>query len=178
MSDIKTLFDRNRKYARSLERGSLPAQPRFSAVVLACMDHRADPTLFLGLAPAEANVLRTAGGRVAGEVACQLALLAHLGGWSGAENGAPLELAIVHHTDCRMEGLRDPARRRKISGATGIEESTLEALAISDHTEALREDVERLRASPLMPRSIIVSGYLYDVVSGAARLVVEPAPLG
>ena len=49
-----------------------------------------------------------------------------------------------------------------------------EPLAIADHPEALKGDVARLLASPLLPGGTVVAGLLYDLRSGRLD-VVEPA---
>ena len=60
---------------------------------------------------------------------------------------------------------------------TGLDPGLLEALAISDHETSLMDDIERLRASDLVPPELLVSAHLYDVRSGRVRQVVPPAPL-
>jgi carbonic anhydrase len=92
-----------------------------------------------------------------------------------AGDSAPsLSLAIVHHTDCGLERIAAPGPRQALSQSTGIEPEDLETLAISDHQASLRADIERLRASDLVPAELEVSAHLYDVTSGKMTQVVSP----
>lgn len=58
-----------------------------------------------------------------------------------------------------------------------VEPKILETLAISDHEASFMDDIERLRASDLVPPELVVSAHLYDVKSGRVSQVVPPAPL-
>ncbi len=177
MSDLKELLDRNHSFATSFALGDLPIHPRMSITVLTCLDARMDPAHFLGLDLGDALVLRNAGGRVSPDVERDLALLWFLA-IMFAEGGAPhLELAIVHHTDCGVERLANPDARRAAHREVGLAESLLEQMAISDHEASLRDDIERLRQSPIVPDGLVVSGHIYDVKNGKLRQVFAPAPL-
>ena len=177
MSDLNELLDRNHSFAASFALGHLLIHPRMSITVLTCLDARMDPAYFLGLELGDALVLRNAGGRVSPDVERDLALL-----WFFAilfaEGGTPhLELAIVHHTDCGVERLANPDVRRAVHREVGLAESLLEQMAISDHEASLRDDIERLRQSPIVPDGLVVSGHIYDVKNGKLRQVFAPAPL-
>ncbi len=88
-----------------------------------------------------------------------------------------LSLAIVHHTDCGLERIAAHGARQALSQSTGLDPKLLETLAISDHEASFMDDIERLRASELVPPDLVVSAHLYDVRSGRMSLVVPPAPL-
>src|SRR5260370_27326938 len=45
----------------------------------------------------------------------------------------------------------------------------IEWLTIRDQEQSVRDDVQRIRQHPLVPKSIAIFGYIYDVKSG--RLV-------
>lgn len=59
-------------------------------------------------------------------------------------------------------------------GATGeLEAQSFDFLPFSDLEEAVREDVQFLRKSQLVPRSVEVSGWVYEVETGRVRKVVD-----
>lgn len=58
-------------------------------------------------------------------------------------------------------------------GATGeLEAQSFDFLPFKDLEEAVKEDVEFLRKSQLVPRSVEVSGWDYEVETGKVRKVV------
>ncbi len=177
MSDLKTLFDRNRQFAANFEHGKLAILPRLSTAVLTCLDARSDPAHFLGLEVGDAVVLRNTGGRVTANVERDMALLWLLASRLAGRRGPELELAIIQHTDCAMEWLANPHVRQGASQGIGVEESDLVTMAIADHETSLHADIERLRRSDLVPGGLIVSGHLYDVNNGQLRQIVDSAPL-
>jgi carbonic anhydrase len=78
---------------------------------------------------------------------------------------------VIHHTDCGMltfsnEQLRDQVRRE-----LGADAAAIDFLPFSDLEESVRRDVATLRTSPLIPRDIPVSGFVYDVRNGRLREV-------
>ena len=75
-------------------------------------------------------------------------------------------IAVVHHTDCAMATHTDDQLRALLPAGAGAE---VDFLTIADPLEALREDVEAIRASPLLPAAIQASGFVYDLDSRVAR---------
>ncbi len=172
MSDIPTLLERNKEFAADFRHGDLPIRPRMSTIVLTCLDARVDPAHVLGLEPGDALVVRNAGGRVTPEVEQEIAILGFLARRMGGGGESSLDVMIVHHTVCGTELFADPAVRKAASGDLGIDESRLEAMAIGDHTQSLRDDVARLQRARRMPDGLTVSGHLYDVRTGGISQVV------
>lgn len=76
------------------------------------MDFRLDPLAVLGLDDGEAYVIRNAGGVLTDDVRRSLAITQHA---LGVE-----EIALVHHTDCGMEGLTDQDFADRLAQRTGI----------------------------------------------------------
>ncbi len=177
MSDLDTLYDRNEEFARTFDKGDLPILPRRSTIVLTCVDSRADPAHFLGLELGDTLVLRNTGGRVTDDVEQGVALLSGMTRLVADDRAPGLSLAIVHHTDCGLERIAAPGPRKTLGQNTGLEPGLLETLAISDHEASLMDDIERLRASDLIPLELVVSAHLYDVRSGRVSQVISPAPL-
>jgi carbonic anhydrase len=56
----------------------------------------------------------------------------------------------------------------------GDDAREIDFLPFSDNEASVREDVERIRRHPLIPDSIPVSGFIYDVATGRLNRVVGP----
>ena len=170
----------NEHYAASFgTKGELAAPPAKRIAILTCMDARLDPAKYAGLSEGDAHVIRNAGGRASDDAIRSLIISYRLLGTK--------EWFVVHHTNCGMETFTDEAMRSLL--ATSLEPTALEAdgvdhvgdspgsseadyinwLTITDSTQSVVDDVARLRAHPLVPGSIPIYGYLYDVTTG--RLV-------
>jgi len=147
-------------------------------VVLTCADARVDPAHFLGLEPGDAVVLRNLGGRVDAAVERELSLLWGMVTLARGGDGPPVHLAIVQHTNCGLERLSKPEVRSALGGMTGLPSDELCDLALYDQREALAADVERLRASPVVPNETVVSCHVLDVTTGRVATVSEPGRLG
>jgi carbonic anhydrase len=132
-----------------------PEHPR--TAIVACMDARLDAVGFLDSWPEPVHVIRNAGGRATADALRSLAVSCTL----GAER-----IAVVHHTDCAMAKHTDEQLRALLPAGVG---AGLDFLTIADPMEALREDVEAVRGSPLLPIAIEASGFVYDLDSQVAR---------
>jgi len=175
MADLQNLIERNRQFAAQYE-GNLSIIPRFSTMVLTCVDARIDPAHFLGLGLGDALVFRNAGARVTNDVELELGILWTLVSRLSGEAPA-LALAIIQHTDCGYERLANPELQQALSRNLGLDKAVFGALANADHPETIRKDIERLHRSPLVPNELVVSGHLYNVTDGSLQEVVTPAPL-
>jgi carbonic anhydrase len=185
MSVLDEVLAANEQYAGSFgSKGELALPPARRFAILTCMDARLDPAKYAGLSEGDAHVIRNAGGRASDDAIRSLVISYKLLGTR--------EWFVIHHTNCGMEFFTDDVMR-------GLLESSLEAAALGDdgfydvgrgpgssegtyvdwltisHAEnSVTEDVRRIKGHPLVPPSIPVYGYIYDVTSG--RLVeVEAA---
>jgi carbonic anhydrase len=147
--------------------------PKARVIVVTCLDHRLDPAKFLGLELGDAPVIRNAGGRVTESVVNDIAYLAFLAGQVFGVEGPLFEIAVIHHTQCGTGFLADPGFRDRAADATGISVQALAASQVGDPTVTVKEDVERLLASPVFPREASVSGHVYDVDTGRVTMVVD-----
>ncbi len=132
-----------------------PEHPR--TAIVACMDARLDTAGFLDSWAEPVHVVRNAGGRVTADTLRSLAVSCTM----GAER-----IAIVHHTDCAMARHTDEQLRALLPAGAGAE---VDFLTIADPLEALREDVEAIRSSPLLPAAIEASAFIYDLDAREAR---------
>jgi carbonic anhydrase len=187
MSVRDDVLSANEHYAASFgAKGDLAAPPAKGMAILTCMDARLDPAQYAGLREGDAHVIRNAGGRASDDAIRSLIISYKLLGTT--------EWFVIHHTNCGMESVTDEAMRSLL--AAGLEPVASEAdedsvsrditdgpgsseadyinwLTIKDRTQSVVDDVARIRAHPLVPGSIPIYGYLYDVATG--RLVEVPA---
>jgi carbonic anhydrase len=184
MSVLPDVLAANAAYANDFgDKGSLALPPARRFAILTCMDARLDPAKYAGLAEGDAHVIRNAGGRASDDAIRSLVISYKLLGTA--------EWFVVHHTDCGMEfftndvmsGLLASSLETAALGPEGFtdvgvgpgssEGRYINWLTIADAEGSVVEDVSRIRNHPLVPSSIPVYGYIYDVRSG--RLVEVPA---
>jgi carbonic anhydrase len=163
MTAIDELLSNARVYADSFEEGDLPMPPAKRVAVIACMDARLNPYGLLGLGEGDAHVIRNAGGVVTEDAIRSLAISQRL---LGTE-----EIVLIHHTDCGMLTFRDDEFRRQIQEDTGIKPGWA-AEAFDDLQADVRQSIERIKASPFIPRKDNVRGFVYDVKTGRLDEVV------
>jgi carbonic anhydrase len=171
MARMTPLLERNEQFARTYTPTALGIPAR-RMLIVACLDHRVDPAIVLGLQLGDAPVIRNAGGRVTQAVIDDVAYIGFLAsqlfagqGGQGAD-GTLFEVAVIHHTQCGTGFLADPSFRRQAAAATGLPEAILEASAVTDPHLTVGADVQRLLAAPSLPPGISVSGHVYDVATG------------
>jgi carbonic anhydrase len=151
----------NEAYAATFESGMLPAPPARHLAVVTCMDARILPLGVFGLEPGDAHIIRNAGGRVSDDVVRSLLVSVHVLGVR--------EIAVVHHTECGMARYSDTELQAAVEEATGQAAVHIDFQAIGDVEQAMHEDLERIRSSPLFPPYVEVRGYEYDVRTGRLR---------
>jgi carbonic anhydrase len=148
-------------YAASFA-GDLPMPPGKQVAVVACMDARLNVYGLLGLREGEAHVIRNAGGVVTEDVIRSLTISQRLLGTR--------EVVLVHHTDCGMLTFKDDAVKADIEAETGLRpQFALEAFP--DAEQDVRQSIARIKASPFVPRTDAVRGFVFDVRTGALREV-------
>ena len=171
------LLDRNRSFAEQFDAGDLAIRPRMSTIILTCLDARVDPAHLFGLGLGDALVIRNAGGWITPAVHRDLAILGVLAANMPGPSAMQLELVVVHHTDCGMARLANPAIQQQAAERLGLSVDEVAAMAITDPAKSVQDDIERLRQTPGTPDQLVVSGLVYDVKNGTINQVVPPAPL-
>jgi carbonic anhydrase len=173
----------NEAYAAKFgDKGRLPLPPARRFAILTCMDARLDPAKFAGLEEGDAHVIRNAGGRASDDAIRSLIISHKLLGTS--------EWFVIHHTNCGMETFTDEVMRsllrqsldtakleadgwHDVGGEPGSAEGEfIDWLTIKDQAESVTRDVQRIRSHPLVPSSVALYGYIYDVKNG--RLIEVP----
>jgi carbonic anhydrase len=171
-SNVGPAIERNRVFAAEGGHRDAVVFPRLGLFVITCLDPRVDPAGFLGLSLGDAMVVRNVGGRVTPEVINDVAFIGQI-----AENVLPdgplFEVAVIHHTQCGSGALADATFRRNYAKRIGADETTLRDHAILDPEATVKHDVERLRAAPAIPERVLISGHVYDVVTGLVETVVR-----
>jgi carbonic anhydrase len=162
MSVTDELLANNEAYAAAFDKGDLPLPPGKKVAVVACMDARLNVYGALGLREGDAHVIRNAGGVVTDDEIRSLAISQRL---LGTE-----EIILIHHTDCGMLTFTDDAFRRSIQDETGIKPEWA-AESFPDVDEDVRQSIARIKASPFVPRTDAVRGFVYDVATGKLREV-------
>ena len=154
----------NAAYAEQFRYGGMEALPARRLAVVTCMDARIDPLQVFGLRVGDAKIMRNAGGRASNDVIRSLAVAVHVLGVQ--------RIALAQHTRCGMASRTAEEIQRLVGDATGADASFVDFMAIGPEQErCVREDVVRLRGSTLLPHSVDVAGFLYDVDDGRLRRI-------
>ena len=179
----------NQRYADSFgSKGELALPPARQFAILTCMDARLDPAKYAGLSEGDAHVIRNAGGRASDDAIRSLVISYKLLGTR--------EWFVIHHSNCGMEFFTDEVMRGLLAnsletaalgpdgfhdvgnGPGSTEGNYIDWLTIADNQQSVVDDVARIRAHPLVPGSIPIYGYIYDVASGRLIEVAEATTAG
>ena len=179
----------NEEYASSFgAKADLALPPARGFAILTCMDARLDPAKYAGLSEGDAHVIRNAGGRASDDAIRSLVISYKLLGTR--------EWFVIHHSNCGMEFFTDEVIRGLLAssletaelGAEGFrdvgtgpgsaEASYIDWLTIADNEQSVVDDVSRIRAHPLVPATIPIYGYIYDVATGRLTEVAEATKAG
>ena len=158
MSVVDEFRKANDAYASNFQKGQLPMPPARHVAVLTCMDARLLPANFLGLAEGDAHVIRNAGGRASEDALRSLVISEQLLGTD--------TVVVIHHTDCGMLTFSNDDLRAKIKQDLRANADHIDFLPFKDLAQSVRDDVATIKSSPLIPKNIEVSGFIYDVKSG------------
>ena len=156
MSVTDQYLRNNEAYAASFS-GPLPLPPASHVAVVACMDARLNVYAILGLKEGEAYVIRNAGGVVTDDEIRSLAISQRLLGTT--------EIILIHHTDCGMLTFTDDGFKRSVQDETGIKPEWA-AEAFTNLDEDVRQSAARIKASPFIPHTDAVRGFVFDVGTG------------
>jgi carbonic anhydrase len=177
MSVLSEVLKANAGYASSFgAKGKLTLPPARHFTILTCMDARLDPAKYAGLSEGDAHVIRNAGGRSSDDALRSLVISYKLLGTR--------EFFVVHHTDCGMLFFTDEVMRNLLAssletaeltpdgfrdvgrGPGSMEGEFIDWLTMKDNAASVVADVRRIRHHPLIPKSIPIYGYIYDVRTG------------
>ena len=158
MGDFDDLIRANQTFAASFDLAGFDGVAHAGVAIVTCMDARIDPLRMVGLKAGDAKIFRNPGGRVTVAALEALVLGVHL---LGVER-----ILIVPHTRCAMASNTEPELREKVGQSAGQDASWQHFHVIEDQVSSLAEDVRMVRSHPLIPESVAVGGFLYDVDTG------------
>ncbi len=159
---IDELLRNNATYAADFDQAALPVPPGRQLAVVACMDARVDVLPILGLNNGDAHVIRNAGGVVTDDVIRSLCL-------SQRKLGTR-EIVLIHHTDCGLATVTDDGFKADLEADLGIKPSWAVETFL-DPFDDVRQSMRRLQLSPFIEFTDAISGFVYDVASGALQPV-------
>lgn len=155
---FEDLLAANRSFAADFQLGGFDGVARAGVAIVTCMDSRIDPLRMLGLAHGDAKIFRNPGGRVTEPALEALVLGVHLLNVQ--------RILVVPHTRCAMASATVEEVRAKVGISAGQDVSWQTFSMVPDQEAALRDDVHKVESHPLIPDSIKVGGFLYDVDTG------------
>ena len=158
MGDFDDLLAANREYAEDFDMAGFDGIAHAGIAIITCMDSRLAPLAMVGLKPGDAKIFRNPGGRVTEQALEALVLGAHL---LHVER-----ILVVPHTRCAMAANSERELRAQVAASAGQEVAWQMVSVVTDQHAALEEDVQRVRTHPLIPKSVLVGGFMYDVDTG------------
>ncbi|EXJ58201.1 carbonate dehydratase [Cladophialophora yegresii CBS 114405] len=156
-------------YSSSFSQGHLALPPAKKYLVLTCMDARIDPAQAFGIRLGDAHVIRNAGAS-AQDALRSVIISQQLVGTQ--------EIVLVKHTGCGMLTFKNEDAYGLVDKNLGSEAAAelksrgLDFLPFPQLEDAVKDDVECLKNTKLVPDSVAISGWIYEVETGKTRRVV------
>lgn len=163
-NDFADLLAANRTYAETAPLKGFDGVAHAGVAMVTCMDSRIDPLRMVGLRPGDAKIFRNPGGRVTDPALEALVLGVHLLNVH--------RVLVVPHTRCAVASNTSEQLRDRVSASAGTDVTWYPFHVIEDQEAALREDVRKVRTHPLIPDSVAIGGFIYDVDTGLLDQVV------
>ncbi|MFC3928163.1 beta-class carbonic anhydrase [Streptococcus caprae] len=158
MSYFEKFLQANKAYVDLHGTKSLPLKPKMKVAIVTCMDSRLHVAQALGLALGDAHILRNTGGRVTDDMIRSLVV--------SQQQMGTREVVVLHHTDCGSQTFKNEEFCYTLRERFGLDELEMDFLPFTDVEESVREDMQKIIASPLIPDDVIISGGVYDVDTG------------
>ncbi|WP_438832094.1 beta-class carbonic anhydrase [Streptococcus pluranimalium] len=158
MSYFNNFMLANQAYVALHGEEHLPIRPKTKVAIVTCMDSRLHVAQALGLALGDAHILRNAGGRVTDDMIRSLVI--------SQQQLGTREIVVLHHTDCGAQTFTNPEFPEQLQRDLGVDVSDKDFLPFTDIEESVREDMQLLKDSPLIPEDVIINGAVYDVDTG------------
>jgi carbonic anhydrase len=153
------LLEANRRFADDFALAGFDGVAHAGVAIVTCMDSRIDPLRLVGLEPGDAKIFRNPGGRVTDAALEALVLAVHLLNVD--------RVLVVPHTRCAVATSTEEELRARVAESAGIDDASWQRFhVVADQMAALEEDVRRVHSHPLIPDSVAVGGFLYDVDTG------------
>ncbi len=156
--EFDDLLAANKKFAVSFDHSGFDGVAHAGIAIVTCMDSRILPLDMLGLGIGDAKIFRNPGGRVTAQALEALVLGVHL---LRVER-----VLVVPHTRCAMASSTLDELRERVGESAGLDATWQPFNVVEDQRAALADDVAKVRSHPLIPDSVKVGGFLYDVDTG------------
>ena len=152
------LLANNRAFAESFDLGGFDGVAKAGVALVTCMDSRIDPLRMLGLSHGDAKIFRNPGGRVTPQALEALVLSTHLLNVD--------RIIIAPHTKCAMASSTLDQVREKVGASAEQDASWMSFGVVEDQVAALKDDIHKVIAHPLIKADVKVGGFIYDVDTG------------
>jgi carbonic anhydrase len=157
-NEFDDLLAANATFAETFDLAGFDGVAHAGIAIVTCMDSRIDPLRMLGLVPGDAKIFRNPGGRVTPQALEALVLGTHL---------LQVErILVIPHTRCAMASATLDELRERVGRSAGLDATWQPFNVVEDQRAALEDDVHKVRAHPLIPDTVAVGGFLYDVDTG------------
>ncbi|EXJ92899.1 carbonate dehydratase [Capronia epimyces CBS 606.96] len=156
-------------HSASFTKGHLALPPAKKYLVLTCMDARIDPAKAFGIELGDAHVIRNAGASTR-DALRSIVISEQLLGTQ--------EIVLVKHTGCGMLTFTNDDAYGLVDKNLGPEATAelksrnVDFLPFSDLEQAIKVDIKYLQDTKLVPDSVTISGWIYEVETGRTRRVV------
>lgn len=162
MSTIDETIQANQRYAEQFNQGNLSSPPARKLAVVACMDARMTVEEMLGLKTGDAHIIRNAGGIITEDALRSLIVSHYLLGTQ--------EFMVINHTDCGMLSFKDADLKQTLQAKTNTTAASPESFHTFTNLEQnVKEQVQKIKSHPWMPKDVPVRGFVYDVRDGRLR---------
>ena len=163
MSHFENFLKANQAYVELHGDLHLSIKPKTKVAIVTCMDSRLHVAPALGLALGDAHILRNAGGRVTDDMIRSLVI--------SQQQMGTREIVVLHHTDCGAQTFENGPFQEYLKEELGVDVSDQDFLPFQDIEESVREDMQLLIESHLIPDDVVISGAVYDVDTGRMTVV-------
>ena len=152
------LIANNKAFAEDFDLGGFDGVAKAGVALVTCMDSRIDPLRMLGLSHGDAKIFRNPGGRVTPQALEALVLSTHLLNVD--------RIIIAPHTRCAMASSTLEQVRDKVGASAEQDASWMSFGVVEDQVAALKDDLHKVIAHPLIKHDTKVAGFIYDVDTG------------
>ena len=165
MTELNKILSANEEFSKDFKRGNLPIPPSRKLAIITCMDARLTVEDFLGLDTGDAHIIRNAGG-IATDDAIRSLIISH-------ELLGTQEFLVVNHTDCGMLTFTDENLRKRLLEKYDADSSGLKFYSFPDLDANVKNQVDKIKSTPFIPKDIPVYGFVYDVRTGKIKEVAR-----
>lgn len=180
---IKEILEYNRKFVekKEYEKYRTSKYPNKKIAIVTCMDTRLVELLpaALGFMNGDVKIIKNAGGTITNPFDSTIRSLLVAIYELGVE-----EIMIIGHTTCGVQGM-DSAEMQHQMKERGIPEQHINLMkhcgidldqwlhGFDDTESAILETVDLVKNHPLVPKDIVVKGYIMDTVTGELQPISD-----